>query len=133
MKYLKSGVILGVMVLASACDNSSSTGAAAPAPHISAEIRGDSIKVNAGPVKAEISNGNVSSLTVGGGNSSVVVGDIQQNQNGVGQTDVVSIASEVPNGDVSADAGDGRSVTMKNGQMIVHREGVGTITLPADQ
>ncbi|HVK95424.1 MAG TPA: hypothetical protein VM571_11945 [Noviherbaspirillum sp.] len=60
----------------------------------------------------------------------MVVGDIQQTQDGVDQTDAVNIGN-VTAGVASTAVGDGRSVTVENGQMVLHRDGVSTITIPA--
>lgn len=72
------------------------------------------------PVQLQIDNGTAAS------------GDIQQYQNGVGQTDMIDTNS-VPANVSSMTTGDGRSITVENGQMVLHRNGVGTITIPAER
>lgn len=98
---------------------------------VSVSTGGNSVEIKDGGVNmSSTSGGNTSTANVGNGNSSVLVGDIQQNQYGVGKNDTVKIDSQSTEEATSMDAGDGRRVIVKNGQVFLQRDGVGAITLP---
>lgn len=126
MKSVKIGYVFLVAIALVACSRQSS------------------VSTDTSTVQISAGAGGTPNLKVSEGNASVTIGDVQQNQNGIGQHDLAEINSagtgqvnaQVTSSSVdinSVQTGDGRSVTVKDGQVILHREGQGSITLNTDQ
>ena len=126
MNRLKIGLICAAVVSIAACDRSTST-VSAPTDQGNTV----SVQVTAGTAKVDVSNSIAPALAVGDGNSSVRLEDVQQTQSGAGQTENVTSDNQTPIANESVSAGDGRGVTIKIGQVVLQRDGVGTITVPA--
>lgn len=98
-----------------------------------------SVSAADGTVQVAAGNGNTHTLRVGSGDSTVVVGDVQQSQDGIGRNDTVNISAgdgRQANVSINADGSvtvnsasrEGRSFSQHAGHAELTRDGVGSIS-----